>query len=80
LDLLLSSPTYKVGNRRPLPYLDVSATFDRGNRLVYLNVLNRSEKMDITARICGICPVAYQISSCNVHRAGVGRRAHRWRR
>jgi alpha-N-arabinofuranosidase len=51
LDLLLSSPTYTVGNRRPLPYLDVSATFDRGNRLVYLNVLNRSEKMDITARI-----------------------------
>jgi len=51
LDLLLSSPTYKVGNRRPLPYLDVSATFERGNRLVYLNVLNRSEKMDITARI-----------------------------
>jgi alpha-N-arabinofuranosidase len=51
LDLLLSSPTYTVGNRRPLPYLDVSATLERGSRLVYLNVLNRSEKMDITARI-----------------------------
>ena len=51
LDLLLSSPTYTVGNRRPLPYLDVSATLERGNRLVYLNVLNRSEKMDITGRI-----------------------------
>ena len=32
-----------------------------------------SEAPDITARICGICPVAYQMSSCNAmeHAAGV---------
>jgi coenzyme F420-reducing hydrogenase alpha subunit len=32
-----------------------------------------SEAPDITARICGICPVAYQTSSCNAmeHAAGV---------
>ncbi len=32
-----------------------------------------SEAPDITARICGICPIAYQMSSCNAmeHAAGV---------
>jgi coenzyme F420-reducing hydrogenase alpha subunit len=33
-----------------------------------------AEAPDITARICGICPVAYQTSACNAmeHAAGVG--------
>ena len=39
------------GNRKPLGYLDVSATYDPKERAVYLNVLNRSEEMDITTRI-----------------------------
>ena len=51
LDLWVSSPTYQVGNRAPLPYLDTSATHDRKTGSVFLNVLNRSEKNDITARI-----------------------------
>jgi len=51
LDLWVSSPTYRVGNRAPLNYLDTSATFDKATGTVYLNVLNRSEKMDIAARL-----------------------------
>jgi coenzyme F420-reducing hydrogenase alpha subunit len=31
-----------------------------------------SEAPDITARICGICPVAYQMSSCNAMEHGAG--------
>jgi coenzyme F420-reducing hydrogenase alpha subunit len=31
-----------------------------------------SEAPDITARICGICPVAYQTSACNAMEASVG--------
>jgi alpha-N-arabinofuranosidase len=50
LDLLVSSPVYKVGNRAPLGYLDASATYDKAGSL-FLNVLNRSEKMDIPADI-----------------------------
>jgi alpha-N-arabinofuranosidase len=51
LDLLVTSPTYKVGNREPLGYLDVSSTYNANERTVYLNVLNRSEKLDISTRI-----------------------------
>lgn len=51
LDLLVSSPTYQVPNRPPLGYLDVSATYNAKDGAVYLNVLNRSEKMDIASRI-----------------------------
>jgi alpha-N-arabinofuranosidase len=51
LDVLVSSPTYKVEDRPPIQYLDVSATYDPKARAVYLNVLNRSEKMDIATRI-----------------------------
>ena len=51
LDLLVSSPTYKAGNRGPLPYLDASATYDKSAGAVYLNVLNRSGKTDIPTRI-----------------------------
>jgi sulfhydrogenase subunit alpha len=32
----------------------------------------RSEVPDITARICGICPVAYQMSSCHALEAAAG--------
>jgi alpha-N-arabinofuranosidase len=51
LDLLVSSPTYQVGERAPLGYLDVSGTYDEKAGSIFLNVLNRSEKRDITARI-----------------------------
>ncbi len=51
LDLLVSSPTYRVGNRPPLGYLDTSATFDPKSGALYLNVLNRSKGTDIATRI-----------------------------
>lgn len=54
IDLLVSSPTYKTGNRDPLPYLDTSATLDKQNGFLYVNVLNRSEKQDIATRIDNI--------------------------
>ncbi len=34
-----------------------------------------TEAPDITARICGICPIAYMASSCNAMEAGLRRRA-----
>lgn len=51
LDAWVSAPTYRTGNRPPLRYLDVSATHDAKSGAVYVNVLNRSETMDLTARI-----------------------------
>ncbi len=51
LDVRVDSPQYKPDRRRELGYLDVSATFDPKTKQVSLNVLNRSEKTDITARI-----------------------------
>ncbi len=52
LDVWLSSPTYKLPNRPDEPtYLDVSATYDRDNRRVFLNVLNRSKDKDIASSI-----------------------------
>jgi alpha-N-arabinofuranosidase len=52
IDVLVQSPTYKTDpNRKPLNYLDVSATHDPKTGSVFLNVLNRSEKNDIAARI-----------------------------
>lgn len=51
LSLFVSGPTFKVGDRAPLQYLDCSATYDRQNKTVYLNVLNRSESKDISAQI-----------------------------
>jgi alpha-L-arabinofuranosidase len=51
LDVLVESPQYKPDNGRPLGYLDVSTTYDPKTRQVFVNVLNRSEKTDITARI-----------------------------
>ncbi|HZM88921.1 MAG TPA: alpha-L-arabinofuranosidase C-terminal domain-containing protein [Blastocatellia bacterium] len=51
IDAWVSSPTYKIGNRPPLRYLDVSATYNAGERVIYLNVLNRSKDKDISTRI-----------------------------
>jgi alpha-N-arabinofuranosidase len=51
LDVLVKSPMYRTGNRPPLGYLDVSATYNAKAGSVYLNVLNRSEKADIASRI-----------------------------
>ncbi|RPJ55471.1 MAG: alpha-N-arabinofuranosidase [Acidobacteria bacterium] len=51
LDLLVSSPIYRVGQRPEIPYLDASASHDKKQGLVSLNVLNRSEKQDIACRI-----------------------------
>ncbi|HBY63617.1 MAG TPA: alpha-N-arabinofuranosidase [Solibacterales bacterium] len=51
LDALVKSPTYVVNNRKPLNYLDVSTTHDPKTGAVYVNVLNRSSKMDIATRI-----------------------------
>ena len=51
LDVWVDSPTYRVGTREPLGYLDVSATYDNEAGQVYLNVLNRNENEDITAII-----------------------------
>ena len=51
LDVLAQSPEYKPDGGRALGYLDVSATYDAKARQVFLNVLNRSARTDITARI-----------------------------
>jgi alpha-N-arabinofuranosidase len=51
IDVLVASPTYKIDAREPLQYLDVSATHDARGGYVFLNVLNRSEKMDLATRI-----------------------------
>jgi alpha-L-arabinofuranosidase len=51
LDLWVSSPTYTPSGRPPLKCLDTSATFDGRNKVLYLNVLNRSEKQDILTQI-----------------------------
>lgn len=51
LDLWVSSPAYRVGGRAPLNYLDTSATYDKASGTVFVNVLNRSEKQDIAARL-----------------------------
>jgi alpha-N-arabinofuranosidase len=51
LNVWATGPTYKIGNRPALPYLDVSASYNRADRTLYLNVLNRSKSMDIATRI-----------------------------
>jgi len=47
----VDAPTYAVGNRGTLGYLDVSATYDTETGEVYLNVLNRSADRDFTTMI-----------------------------
>lgn len=52
LDVWSASPTYRVPNRpEDVPYLDVSATYDKAHGTVYVNVLNRSKDKDITTSI-----------------------------
>ena len=51
LDVWVSGPTYRVGERAPIGYLDVSATHDKKSGYVYLNVLNRSKDANITASL-----------------------------
>ena len=51
LDVWTRSPEYRTEGKKPLGYLDVSATFDPAARAVYLNVLNRSETRDLRTRI-----------------------------
>jgi alpha-N-arabinofuranosidase len=46
----VASPTYAV-NRRQLPYLDVSTTYNTKDRALYVNVLNRSKSQDIATHI-----------------------------
>jgi alpha-N-arabinofuranosidase len=63
LDVQVTSPTYRIGNRAPLNYLDVSSTYNAASHTVYLNVLNRSEKNDISARIDNVAgQIAGQIA------------------
>ena len=51
LDVRVDSPQYKPDKGRELGYLDVSATYNPKTKQVFLNVLNRSEKTDVSARI-----------------------------
>jgi alpha-L-arabinofuranosidase len=51
LDLQVSGPTIRAGGAAPLGVLDVSSTYNARERMVYLNVLNRSETRDIAAGI-----------------------------
>ena len=51
LDVRVDSPQYKPDRGRSLGYLDVSATYDPKTRQIFVNVLNRSEATDITARL-----------------------------
>ena len=51
LDVFVSAPTYRPQNRRPLPYLDVSATYNSKDKTLFLNVLNRSKDQDISTRV-----------------------------
>jgi len=51
VDAWVSAPTYRVGTRPPLPYLDVSATYDAKRREICLNVLNRSKNQDLATAI-----------------------------
>lgn len=51
LDIWVSAPTYQIQTRPPLRYLDVSATYNAKERMVYLNVLNRSKDKNLSTRI-----------------------------
>ena len=53
----VSSPTYTMGGGRgappspPVPYLDVSSTYDARGHNVFVNVLNRSKDKDLPTRV-----------------------------
>ncbi|HEY1221012.1 MAG: alpha-L-arabinofuranosidase C-terminal domain-containing protein [Bryobacteraceae bacterium] len=50
LDALVTAPSYDYDGRQ-VSYLDVSATWDEKGHRAFINVLNRSSKLDIAARI-----------------------------
>jgi alpha-N-arabinofuranosidase len=54
IDVLVQSPQYQPDAGRPLGYLDVSATHNPAGRQIHVNVLNRSEKNDISAQILNV--------------------------
>ena len=54
IDVRVQAPEYKPDGGRSLSYLDVSATYDPTARQVFLNVLNRSEKLDIAAEVANV--------------------------
>src|SRR5215475_1254628 len=51
LDVWVLAPTSKLQNRPELKYLDVSATLNAKEKLLYVNVLNRSKDKDLTTRV-----------------------------
>ncbi len=51
LDPWVEAPIYTLEGRPPLPYLDVSSTWDEESGTLYLNVLNRSRDRDIPTRV-----------------------------
>jgi alpha-N-arabinofuranosidase len=51
LDLTVASPTYQPTGRRVLGYLDASGSYEPKGRVLFLNVLNRSESLDLTAQV-----------------------------
>ncbi len=51
IDTLVTAPTYKVGQRAPVTYPDVSTTLNKNSGTLFVNVLNRSEKDAIAKRI-----------------------------
>ena len=54
LQVQVDSPQYKPDAGRALGYLDVSSTYNAKAHEVYVNVLNRSEQMDLPARIVNV--------------------------
>jgi alpha-L-arabinofuranosidase len=54
LDVLVQSPQYKPDDGRSLGYLDVSATYNPAAKQIYVNVLNRSEKNDISVQLSNV--------------------------
>jgi alpha-L-arabinofuranosidase len=51
IDVFVSAPTYQVDKREPIPYLDVSSTYNPKTRELFVNVLNRSKDRDFATRI-----------------------------
>ena len=52
LDVWWDAPSYAIPNRPvPAKYLDVSASYDRASRRVFVNVLNRSKDQDLATTI-----------------------------
>jgi alpha-L-arabinofuranosidase len=69
VDSLVKSPEYQPsGGGRTVGYLDVSTTFDPKTRTVFLNVLNRSQKMDMATKVENVegrVPTAVEVWELN---------------